>query len=78
MAETEREWQERAKALLRAELTRRQMTVRDLAERLQASGVEDNPRNVENKIARGSFSAGFFIQCLDAIGCRTLRLDPDD
>jgi hypothetical protein len=76
MAPTERDWQEQAKALLRAELTRRQMTVRDLAERLQEIGA-GNARTVENKIARGSFSAGFFIQCLAAIGVKALRLDTE-
>ena len=78
MPRAEREWQDRAKALLRAELARRQMTARDLAERLQEMGAQENVRSVENKIARGAFSAGFFIQCLSAIGCRTIRLEPDD
>jgi hypothetical protein len=41
-------------------------------------GAQENVRSVENKIARGAFSAGFFIQCLSAIGCRTIRLEPDD
>ncbi len=76
MDQAERDWQERAKALLRAELTRRQMTVRDLAERLQESGA-GNSRVLENKIARGAFSAGFFVQCLETIGVKHLQLDND-
>jgi len=28
-----------------------------------------------NKIARGSFTAVFFLQCLSVIGCHTVRLD---
>lgn len=31
--------------------------------------------NVKNKINRGTFTAIFFVQCLEAIGCTTLRLE---
>ncbi|MGA3309798.1 MAG: DUF6471 domain-containing protein [Xanthobacteraceae bacterium] len=34
-------------------------------------------RNIANKIARGSFTAVFFVQCLTAIGCRTLHLEDE-
>jgi len=46
----------------------------DLAERLGEVGVTDSERNISNKIARGSFTAVFFVQCLEAIGCQTLHL----
>ena len=42
MALTEREWTERVKRLLKAELTRRGITYGELAKRLHAIGV-DNP-----------------------------------
>jgi hypothetical protein len=29
---------------------------------------------LRNKVARGGFSAVFFVQCLKAIGCQTVRL----
>lgn len=50
---------------------------RDLAERLIAMGITEgtNERNIANKISRGSFTAAFFLQCMAAIGCYTLRLD---
>jgi hypothetical protein len=38
----------------------------------------ENPetdRNIANKIRRGSFTTAFFIECLVAIGCQTLRLE---
>jgi len=41
---------------------------------LEELGVEDNARNVANKIARGSFSAAFFLQCLAAMEVRNLHL----
>jgi hypothetical protein len=32
-------------------------------------------RNIANKISRGGFTAAFFIQCLFAVDCTTLRLE---
>lgn len=72
------QWQERAKALLKAELARRDISYRDLADRLGALGIKDNERNIANKLSRGTFTAAFMIQCLDAIDCRVLRLKEDD
>lgn len=71
-------WQERVKGILKAELARRHISYRDLADRLAEIGVRDNQRNIANKLSRGTFTAAFFVQCLDAIGCRTLRLREDD
>ena len=36
-------------------------------------GVEDTPVNIRNKVARGGFSAVFFVQCLRAIGVSEIR-----
>lgn len=77
MARVEKDWQERVKRLLKAELKRRNIGYRELAERLQAIGVRDTERNISNKVSRGGFTAAFFFQCMDAIGCRTIHLDGD-
>jgi hypothetical protein len=69
-----KDWQSRAKGLLKAELKRRGLSYADLAEKLGEVGVTDSERNISNKIARGSFTAVFFVQCLEAIGCQTLHL----
>ena len=69
------EYEERAKNLLKAELKRRGLSYRELAEKLAAIGVGETERNLNNKISRGGFSAAFLIQCLDAIGCQALRLE---
>lgn len=45
-----------------------------LAERLAEFGVKDTPVNLRNKVARGGFSAVFFVQCLRAIGVSDIRL----
>lgn len=70
-----KDWRARVKGLLKAELKRRNLSYADLAERLVAIGVKDNERNISNKIARGSFTAVFFVQCMEAIGCRTIHLE---
>ena len=66
---SEDEWAERTKRLLRTEMVRHGVTYEGLAERLATLGVHDTPVNMRNKIARGKFTAVFFLQCLEAIGC---------
>jgi hypothetical protein len=69
-----RDWKATAKGLIKAELRRRNLSYADLAERLSAIGVKDNERNISNKISRGTFTATFFIQCMEAIGVKTIHL----
>ena len=69
------EWEARVKGLLKAELKRRNVTYSQLVEKLAAIGVQDSEPNIRNKLARGKFTAVFFLQCLVAIGCTTLRLE---
>jgi Domain of unknown function (DUF6471) len=71
------QWQARVKAMLKAELKRRNVSYKELAERLGQIGVKDSEANIANKISRGGFSAVFLVQCLDAIGCRTLAVASD-
>jgi len=65
----------RAKGLLKAEMAKRHMKAPDLAEALRRIGVNERADNLKNKIARGAFSAGFFLECLAAMDVRTLHLD---
>jgi hypothetical protein len=68
------DWTEKTKGILKAELKRRNLTYAQLAEKLAEIGVEDTDVNIRNKIARGGFTAVFFVQCLEAIGCQVLHL----
>ena len=70
-----KDWQAQVKGLLKAELKKRNLSYADLAEKLAAIGIKDNERNISNKIGRGSFTAVFFVQCFNAIGCQTLHLE---
>lgn len=71
---TDNEWINLVKGIIRSEMTRRQLTYEDLAEKLFEVGVEDTSVNIRNKVARGGFSAVFFIQCLKAMGVTEVRL----
>lgn len=68
------EWEAKVKGLLKAELKRRGVTYQQLVEKLAAIGVVDSEPNIRNKLARGKFTAVFLIQCLEAIGASSLRL----
>ncbi|MEX2520832.1 MAG: DUF6471 domain-containing protein [Paracoccaceae bacterium] len=68
------EYEAKVKNLLKAELKRRGLTYAGLAECLSRIGIQENERNLNNKISRGGFSAAFMIQCLESIGCSELRL----
>jgi hypothetical protein len=67
-------YEEKAKNLLKGELKRRGVTYADLVEKLDALGLKETERNLANKISRGWFTGAFLIQCLEAIGCRSLQL----
>ena len=72
------EWQERVKGLLKAELKKRNVSYKGLAERLAAMGVAGaTEQNIANKLSRGGFSAVFLVQCLEAIGCTRLDIGRD-
>lgn len=74
---SEEEWAEKVKAMLKAELKRKSLSYKELAEKLGEIGIADTEANIKNKISRGGFSAVYFVQCLTAIGCRSLDLRED-
>jgi len=73
--EKQDEWTLKAKNLLKGELKRKGVTYRQLTERLKAMGIHETEQNLNNKISRGGFTAGFLIQCLDAIGAKRIEID---
>ena len=68
-------WEAKVKGLLKGELKRRNVSYGQLVEKLAAIGVMDSEPNIRNKLSRGKFTAVFLIQCLEAIGASSLRLD---
>jgi hypothetical protein len=68
-------YETKVKNLLKGELKRRGITYAELAAKLATIGIQENERNLNNKISRGGFTAAFLIQCLEAIGVQVLRLE---
>jgi hypothetical protein len=65
------DWNEQAKRLLKSELVRRGISNDDLVSLLATIGVEETKASIDSKISRGTFSAAFMLQCLNAIGCKS-------
>jgi hypothetical protein len=70
----ETDYSEVAKNVLKAELRRRGISYADLAALLTKAGSPENDKNLNNKIARGGFSAAFLMQCLDVIGAKAIQI----
>ncbi|MCJ2088799.1 DUF6471 domain-containing protein [Methylobacterium sp. E-005] len=71
---TEEAWDARVKGILKAELKRKGVTYAQLVDKLAAVGVKETEPNIRNKMARGKFTAVFFVQCLAAIGVDQLSI----
>lgn len=72
--ETEREWAERAKRFVKAELKRADVTYEELAGRLRELGLEETKVSITSKLSRGGFGATFFIATMKAIGRENVSL----
>ena len=68
-------WQTEAKRRLRAELVRKGVRYKTLEQLLQQMGVNETERSIQSKIARGTFSFAFFLQCMKAIGTTKIDLE---
>lgn len=73
-AEGGEQWETKVKNVLKAELKRRGIGYKELADRLSAIGVTENEPNIRNKLARGKFTAVFMVQVMAAIGATEIRL----
>lgn len=74
MMRSDAEWTEEIRRILRAEMVRRGITFDELAKKLAAIGVELSPEALRMTINRGRFRAVLLVQCLTAMGCRSLRI----
>ena len=64
------DWEAKARGIIRGEMARQNITYAQLVEKLAAIGVQEDERNLRNKVSRGKFTAAFLLQCMDAIGVR--------
>lgn len=56
-------------------MQRKGMSYADLVRVLGENGVKETEANLRNKLSRGSFTAAFLFECLNAMGVKTLHLD---
>ncbi len=68
-------WNETAKRLLKSELIKRGISTLELVVLLNERGIEETKSSIDSKISRGTFSAGFLLQCLSVIGCRKMEIE---
>ena len=69
------EWEKKVQTLLKVEMAKRSLTYKQVSEKLAEVGIVESEPNIRNKLSRGTFSAVFLIQCLTAIGAKTINLD---
>ncbi len=62
-------WDLAAKRALRVEMARRDINYPELAALLAVDGYVVTVQSIRSKLSRGTFSAGFLLRALDAIGC---------
>jgi hypothetical protein len=70
----EREWADRTKRFMKAELKRADVTYEELARRLCEHGMDETESSVSNKLSRGTFPATFFLASMKAIGRESVNL----
>jgi len=68
-------WQDFARELLQDAVAQLGLNARELAERLGEKGLEIAPKVLSRRINRGTFDAGFFLQCLSALGAERVEFE---
>jgi hypothetical protein len=75
MPEREKEWADKARQFIKAELKRRRVSYKDLANRLKAHGLEETEAGIASKLCRGTFAVTFFLATLAVLEMEGVRLE---
>src|SRR5216683_3471663 len=75
VATKEREWANRARRFVKAELKRAEVSYAELARRLKEHGLEETEASITAKLNRGTFAATFFLATMKAIGRETVDIE---
>jgi hypothetical protein len=75
IASKEREWADRARRFVKAELKRAEISYAELARRLKDHGLEETEASITAKLNRGTFAATFFLATMKAIGRQSVNLE---
>jgi len=71
----EKQWADRARRYVKAELKRAEVSYAELARRLKDHGLEETEASITAKLNRGTFGVIFFLATMKAIGRGRLDLD---
>jgi hypothetical protein len=74
VASKEREWADRARRFVKAELKRAEVSYAELARRLGEHGLEETEASIAGKLNRGTFAATFFLATMKVIGREQVNL----
>jgi len=74
IATKEREWADRARRYVKAELKRAEVSYAELARRLKDHGLEETEASITAKLNRGTFAATFFLATMKAIGRENVNI----
>jgi hypothetical protein len=74
MPAKEREYADRLRRFLKAELKRAEVGYKELADRLTDHGLAETESGIASKMARGTFSATFLMACLAVLDREGIRL----
>ena len=74
-AKTEKEWQARATAFLKAKMKEGEITYVELVKRLKKHGFAETEASITMKLKRGTFAATFLLACLAALERDGVRLE---
>jgi len=70
----EREWADRVRRFVKAELKRAEVSYAELARRLEKHGLDETEASIAGKLNRGTFAATFFLATMKAIGREQVNL----
>ena len=75
MTDKEKEWADKMRRFIKAELKRANVTYAELAQRLNEHGLDgETEASVNSKLVRGTFSATFLVAVLAVLGIAALVL----
>jgi hypothetical protein len=74
LTDREKEWGSKASRFLKAELKRAGLSYKELAERLNAHGLQETETSITGKLARGTFATTFFLACLAVLEMNGVQL----
>jgi hypothetical protein len=75
MPAKEKEYADRIRRFIKAELKRAGVSYKELAERLAKHGFKETEIGIASKLSRGTFSATFLLACLAALELDGIRLE---